>query len=389
MRLGIFYLLCNLWPISAALSAPPAVDCNSFKNREWAEEEDDLGDDLNDEDGFYESHDAILDTYNDSSSWVFSSPASQGLDERKLNSASAQLAALGNSLSFLVIRNDQIVMERYYNGAKRSDANNVHSTSKGMISAAIGKAIQDKYIRSIDQKISDFLPDYFARISDPLKWEITIRDLLTMRSGLQWREDETEDWVEQQPDWIAAMLSLPMKVKPGQKFQYSTASTHLLSELLTRATGKNTCQYVHDQILKKIGVAAEHWGSDPNGVFSGGYNVYLTPREMAKFGLLYLNEGKWKGKEILPASWVNASMSTQTIAKADTDYGFNWWVKKMKGHPVGIANGFGGQYIFVVKDLNLVVVITANTIDFDKDVDFRGVVENFVIPSAKKAILEP
>ena len=386
MKTVCIFFLMSLVGSPLVMGAPPKVNCDNFYDVDNPDDDTDDSEDnenVGDTDGFYESNNPYADSYNDDDSWKIASAESQGLNPQKLNDASAYLANLKNSLSFLVIRNNKIVMERFFNGSRKSDANNIHSASKSMISAAVGKALQEGHIRSIDQKISDFLPSYFASISDPLKKEITIRDLLTMRSGLEWKEDGTETWVETQPDWIEAILSLPMARKPGEKFQYSTASTHLLSAILTKATGLNTCQYVHNKIFEKIGIAAEHWGRDPNGIFSGGYNVYLTPREMAKFGLLYLHDGKWQGKQVLPSAWVNSSLQPQTFAKEDINYGYNWWVKSMRGHNVGIANGFGGQYIFVVKDLNLVVVITANTKDFNKDMNFKNIVEDFILPAIK------
>src|SRR5262249_23711576 len=135
-----------------------------------------------------------------------------------------------------------------------------------------------------------------------------------------WSEDTTENEIQTTPDWIAAILGLPMADTPGATFNYSTGNAHLNSAVLTAAAHTTACEFIHTNLLAPMGIVAEHWGRDPQGYFSGGYNLYLTPRELAKFGLLYLHGGNWHGQQLVPSAWVTASMTAQTDAGAPYSY---------------------------------------------------------------------
>src|SRR5262249_8605711 len=220
---------------------------------------------------------------------------------------------------------------------------------------------------------------------------VTIKHLLTMTSGFTWDESHDESAIqkiEEQSDWVEAILKLPRKEEMFGKFNYSTPNVHLLSAVLTAATGQIGCQFIHEHILARIGAVAEHWGRDKQGYFSGGYNLYLTARELAKFGMLYLNGGKWNDepKPVVPTAWVEASLAPQVVnADRPYDYGYLFWLRKLGGVDVAMAWGYGGQMIYIIKALNMVVVMTTNTgPGFEQD-EFSGVeiMEQYVIPAAK------
>ncbi|MGH9886982.1 MAG: serine hydrolase domain-containing protein, partial [bacterium] len=156
-------------------------------------------------------------------------------------------------------------------------------------------------------------------------------------------------------DWIRSILELPNVETPGSTFNYSTGDAHLSSGVLTSAVQSTACEFIHKNLLVPLGVVAEHWGRDPQGYFSGGYNLYLTPRELAKFGLLYLHGGSWRGTQLVPAAWVEASMTDQVDAGDPYSYGYDFWLRDLAGHHVAMAWGFGGQMIYIIKDLDMVV----------------------------------
>jgi CubicO group peptidase (beta-lactamase class C family) len=304
------------------------------------------------------------------------------MDSSRLEEASEALASLPYTWSFLVIRHDALVFERYYHGSAKNQSNNVHSASKSIWGAAIGIAIDQGRIPSVETIIAATLPPRYATAMDPETRTIKVRDLLTMTSGSQWDEDTTETQIQETPDWIAATLKLPRAAKPGTVFNYSTGNSHLGSALLTSATETTACEFIHENLLAPMGIVAEHWGRDPQGYFSGGYNFYVTPRELAKFGLLYLHDGHWNDEQLVPAAWVEASMTNQVDAGTPYSYGYDFWLRDIAGHHTAMAWGFGGQMIYISKDLDLVVVMTTNTHDFSED-SFNGVpvIEDDVLPA--------
>jgi CubicO group peptidase (beta-lactamase class C family) len=332
---------------------------------------------------FYEDNPTYTDPVDDSASWTISTPESQGMDSSGLERASTALADLPYTWSFLVIRRDALVFERYYHGSAKNQSNNVHSASKSIWGAAIGIAIDQGRIPSADATIATTLPARYGSAMSPETRTITVRDLLTMTSGSHWNEDTTETEIQQTPDWVAATLQLPRAATPGTLFNYSTGDTHLSSAVLASATQTTACEFTHKNLLAPLGVVAEHWGRDPQGYFSGGYNFYATPRELAKFGLLYLHDGRWNGTQLVPAAWVEASMTNQVDAGAPYSYGYDFWLRDIAGHHVAMAWGSGGQMIYIVKDLDLVVVMTTNTRDFTQD-SFNGlsIIEDHVLPAA-------
>jgi CubicO group peptidase (beta-lactamase class C family) len=332
---------------------------------------------------FYEDNPTYIDPVDDSASWRISSPEAQGMSSSRLERASTALADLPHSSSFLVIRHGALVFERYYHGSAKNQSNNVHSASKSIWGAAIGIAIDQGRIPGADATIASILPSRYVAVMSAETRTVKVRDLLTMTSGSRWDEDTTETQIQQTPDWVAATLKLPTAARPSTRFNYSTGDSHLSSAVLTSATQATACEFIHQYLLAPLGVVAEHWGRDPQGYFSGGYNFYVTPRELAKFGLLYLHNGRWNGRQLVPAAWVQASMTNQVDAGAPFSYGYDFWLRDIAGHHVAMAWGFGGQMIYIIKDLDLVVVMTTNTREFT-EASFNGlsIIHDHVVPAA-------
>jgi CubicO group peptidase (beta-lactamase class C family) len=327
---------------------------------------------------FYENNPTYVDPIDDSASWTFSTPEEQGMTSAPLAAAASTLSALPYLSSFLVLRHDAVVYEEYFNGSKVDDSNNVHSASKSILAAVAGIAVGKGHIAKGDA-LSDLLPGYFDTIGDPAKRAISVENLLTMTAGFAWEEDTSESELEGEADWVQAILELPLSDAPGSTFNYSTSQSHLLSAVISEASGTSLCDYAHTNLLGPLGITAEHWGRDPQGYFSGGYNLYLTPRELAKFGLLFLHKGRWNGQELVPESWVADSVLWQQDTGDGWGYGYQWWLTQMAGHDVQVAWGFGGQLVYVIPSLDLVAVMTTNTKDFSIDFDGAAIVEDYVI----------
>nr|MBA3341936.1 serine hydrolase [Gemmatimonadaceae bacterium] len=185
--------------------------------------------------------------------------------------------------------------------------------------------------------------------------------LVSMRSGLQSTSfDNYGSWVTSS-NWVRNALSRPMVEEPGGRMVYSTASTHLLSAIVTRATGMSTYRFAERSLAQPLGIALRPWQKDPQGVYFGGNDMYLTPRDMLKLGALYLNRGAVDGKRIVPREWVDSSFVPRTVSPFNGNrYGYGWWMRTASGHDIHYAWGYGGQFIFIVPDLDLVVVMTSD-----------------------------
>jgi CubicO group peptidase (beta-lactamase class C family) len=332
---------------------------------------------------FYESNPTYIDPYDDTAEWDFSTPEEQGMDSEIVDMGLEWLSTTyGNLFSILIVRNDHLAVEEYFHGSARDHSNNVHSASKSMLSALVGIAIDQGYIEGLDQKISDIIPQYFVGASD-LKKSITVRNMLQMEAGLDWTEDETEWDVARQPDWVQAILSRDLIHNPGDVFNYSTGLTHVMAAVIQKATGMSLCEFAHQYLFEPIGIVVEHWGRDPQAIYSGGYNLYMTPREMAKFGLLYLHEGKWNGQKIVPAAWVESSTQPSWV-----QYGQLWWLRTIRGYDMYFAWGYGGQFIYVIPELNIVWVSSQDTFFSPDEIPSGYFMRYYLIPSLKAIALD-
>lgn len=162
-------------------------------------------------------------------------------------------------------KDGDLIWEADLHGSEAQHSNNIHSAFKSVLAVATGVAVARGKL-SLDDRVSDILPEYFVDIDDPRKAEITVEMLLEMTAGFQWVEDESEAAIEVQPDWVEAILALPLVADPGDWFNDNTGHTHLLSAVLQRATGTTSCDYVHEEVFRPLEIAAEHWGRDPQGV---------------------------------------------------------------------------------------------------------------------------
>jgi CubicO group peptidase (beta-lactamase class C family) len=264
--------------------------------------------------------------------------------------------------SLLVSHRGALVVERYFNGARAGRAANVKSVSKSIISALVGIAIERGHLRGVDQPIGGYFTDLLRAPADAPKRAITIEDLLSMRAGLESTSSRNYGaWVTSR-NWVRHALAQPLESTPGVEMEYSTGNTHLLSAILTRATKKSTWQFAQEVLAKPLGFTLPRWPQDPQGIYFGGNDMLLTPRQMVAFGELYLNRGNKDGVPIVPSSWVDASWVPRGRSDySEQMYGYGWWMRELAGQPAFYAWGFGGQYIFVLPRQQLVVVTTSST----------------------------
>jgi CubicO group peptidase (beta-lactamase class C family) len=213
-----------------------------------------------------------------------------------LDDAVKAAAELPRIHSLLVSWRGDLVLERYFNGRRASTPANIKSAAKSVISALVGIAIDRGHIRNVGQPVADFLPEFFGDKADP-KRAISIEDLLSMRSGLESTSNRNYGAWVQSGHWIRHALSRRLLAEPGTRMQYSTGNTHLLSAVLTKATGQNTWRFAQESLAKPLGFALAQWPRDPQGIYFGGNDMLMTPRQMLAFGELYLNRGRVKDRQ--------------------------------------------------------------------------------------------
>ena len=265
--------------------------------------------------------------------------------------------------SLLISHRSELVFEEYYNGANRYQSANMKSASKSVISALVGIAIDKGFIESVDTRIADYFPALISNQTNTEKQQITIENLLTMQSGLETTSNRNYGKWVLSDNWVEFAINQPLVAAPGTRMLYSTGSTHLLSAIITIASGMDTKQFAQEMLTSQLGYSISYWSQDPQGIYFGGNDMEMTPRQMLAFGNLYLNRGKHNGKQIIPESWVTESHRPHARSPRGQGryYGYGWWLRDLAGMQVPVAWGYGGQLIFVIKQLDLVVVATSDS----------------------------
>ncbi|MCG6957969.1 MAG: beta-lactamase family protein [Gemmatimonadetes bacterium] len=289
-----------------------------------------------------------------------------GIDTVLLEQAYARARETPGILSLLVQRNGVLVAEEYFHGSAADSLDQVWSVTKSMMSILTGIALDEGYLTSLDQTLADFLPPIVDSLPQD-KGRITLRNLLTMTTGLEWHEldggGQYNEWVNS-GDMIQYVVDLPWVATPGMVFHYHTGGAHLLSVILTEATGTSTIDFARQHLFGPLGIQNVDWWTDDRGYYTGGMGLFLRPRDMVKIGELFLRQGVWEGVRIVPEAWVQESTSTQVstdhAVPFGPEYGYLWWVGHGQGHDFYFANGYAGQFILVAPELHLVVVTTSS-----------------------------
>jgi CubicO group peptidase (beta-lactamase class C family) len=322
-----------------------------------------------------------------------------------LDSAYARAAALPRLRSLLVWHDGRLLRERYYRGATADRPANVKSASKSIVSALVGVAVAEGRVAGVGQTLGALLPGAVAALPAAQAAHagaVTVEDLLTMRSGLASTSGAFYGRWVQSPNWVQAALRRPVEAPAGHAggpMIYSTGNTHLLSAALTRATGQGLPAFYARALARPLGIAPRPWPADPQGVAFGGNEMRLTPREMVTFGRLYLERGRAPagtpaaGRQLVPAAWVDSSWAPRTRSPWSGEaYGYGWFLRTtapeapgLPAYDVRYAWGYGGQFIFVVPALGLVVVTTSDP-DAPRDRGHlgavQGLLDRWLVPAA-------
>lgn len=265
--------------------------------------------------------------------------------------------------SLLISQHGELIYERYFNGRSASQTANLKSASKSIISALVGIALEQGYLDDINQPLSDFFTEYADTDLAPRLQGITVRDLLTMQAGLASTSGRNYGrWVVSH-DWVDAALRAPLVAEPGTTMIYSTGSTHLLSAIIERASGMSTKAFAQQYLATPLGFRLGYWSQDPKGVYFGGNDMEITPRQALRFGQLYLDKGRWGEAQVIAPGWVEDSFEAHARSPRGQGryYGYGWWLRDMAGLQVPLAWGYGGQLIFVLEPFDMVVVATSDS----------------------------
>ncbi|MEX1062820.1 MAG: serine hydrolase [Balneolaceae bacterium] len=293
--------------------------------------------------------------------------------------------SIGSVNSLLIEVGGEKRLEHYFGGMNENRATNMKSASKSILSLLVGIAIDREYLESTEQTINEFFPEYFESNPDSLKAAITIQDLLTMRSGLESTSLENYGkWVVSR-NWTIYTLNQPMVDVPGGRMIYSTGSSHLLSVILTRATGMTTREFAQRYLFNPLGIQVGGWDRDPQGYYMGGNNLALSPLALLKIGRMVMDLGQFDGKRILPADWITESLQVYTHSSLNPyDYGYMWWRSNIGDYHVAFAWGYGGQYILMVPELDSVIAITSDPVRNDGSRKYQRQIfdwlEDLVVP---------
>ncbi len=320
--------------------------------------------------------------------WPVSTPSAEGLNQQKIDSAFIQAEELGFIDALLVIRNGKLVAEDYYNGYDANKPHQIWSCTKSFMSALVGIAVDSGLIESVDKKIMDYFPEYAYSEMDSRFYDVSIEHLLKMSMGID-NEENNLIPVVQTNDWIYHTFRLPLLFDPGQKFRYNSLETHLLSAIITKVSGKSAREFADENLTGPMGIEIADWKADPKGYNTGGYDIYMKPRDMAVLGYIYLNGGKLKNTQIVSEEWVDESLTRtwpdngiQWGPLTDYNYGYLWWLGKINGHNMFMAMGMGGQFIINFPDLDLIVVTTTYkdiSWDNDQEIPTLEIVSDFIL----------
>jgi CubicO group peptidase (beta-lactamase class C family) len=327
--------------------------------------------------------------------WRTAAPSQQGMDPQVLDDLDTQIPERYPQVrSLLVVRHGYLVYDHYWHGFDGADGQELHSITKSVTSALVGIALGDHKLKSLDQSVGELLAAHLPKDADPRVRAITVRQLLTMTGGLPGDDPTIGGDVRlstrlfHSRDWVSHILGRPLAATPGTSFAYSNASSHLLSAIVADASGQSTLGFARAKLFGPLGTNSDHafepraerqtatpaqqrayrraavaWPRDPQGYHMGFGETKLPARDLAKFGYLYLNGGRWNGTQVVPADYVRASTQPHTELPwlgPGGGYGYQWWTRRVGQHDSFVAVGIGGQRILVLTDVDLVVVITTD-----------------------------
>lgn len=339
--------------------------------------------------------------------WQVASAVELGMDvtvlEQLMENINNNSFGFRNMDGVLIVKNNQLIFERRLRNQlditdgwadnQNLDIHAVHSVTKSIMSAAIGIAIERGEIGSLDDLALSYFSDYLPLANDSQsKQQMTIENWLTMQHGLQWNEWDVNylDDANQNGQMIDAadpmrfLLDLPSVAQPATDYAYSTGISFALGRIISRTSGQRFYDYVQQHLLTPMNIQQHDAWFMRNDVHAGSA-LYLTMRGMAKFGQMYLDGGQWLGQQIVPANWVALSIE-EHVSQDNIRYGYQWWLNTFTSEGVDYeafyANGWGGQFILVIPQLNSVVVLTGRRYQDgqSEQTSVRMMLEDYIIP---------
>jgi metal-dependent hydrolase (beta-lactamase superfamily II)/CubicO group peptidase (beta-lactamase class C family) len=317
--------------------------------------------------------------------WPTSTPEEQGMDSEMLAGMLDTIQKQEYAIdSVTVTRHGSMVADATIHPFRPDSKHIIHSCTKSIVSALIGITLDQGYIKDVQQPVVDLFPGRTVANFDTNKRAMTLEHLLTMTTGLECQDSYLYRWrglrqMEQSEDWVQFMLDLPMAATPGTRFEYCNGASFLLSAIIQEATGMSALALAEQKLFHPLGISEVEWPANPQGISIGWGSLRMKPGDMAKIGYLYLNEGMWEGKQVVPPAWVEASTRKQIPATLEDGYGYQWWVDDSGYY---MALGYAGQFIFVVPEQDMVVVFTSDLEETDFYVP-QELLANWIIPAAR------
>jgi CubicO group peptidase (beta-lactamase class C family) len=329
--------------------------------------------------------------------WQNATPEEHGIDSSKIDEMLDYIEENNIRIdSFLAIRGGYLVFEEYLSSAYDAEVRHqIHSCTKSFTSAAVGIAIERGFIESVDSKVLDFFPDRTIANVDDRKLNLSIKHLLMMTAGLDWDEwsdpygsGQNQVWrMFNSGDPVQYVLDRPMAYQPGDVWVYNSGGSHVLSAIVEEATGQTLYSFLQENMLEPLGISERdvRWPSDAQGISLGGGGIFMKPRDMAKFGFLFLNNGSWNGSQIIAEDWIAESTQTSYVFGNYSGYGYQWWTNQAPNFGIYSAQGLSGQFIFVVPEYDLVVVFTSD-VPNDQVYPHTSMLANYILPAVSGGV---
>jgi len=302
--------------------------------------------------------------------WMVSTPAEQGLDPMLVAELYYNASKLETSYSLLVFKNGYLIAEDYFHTGFPEQQVNIHSVTKSINSALVGIALEQGCLVSLDQKMMDFFPELANRATDPRKKQITLRQMLQMRAGFPW-EESTAELLDLLFSGFrpSNLVDVPLVRAPGLDFEYSNLTSHLLGVIVARACETDLKSFAQEYLFTPLGIEPGFWQTDWEGNYLGFSDIHLSAYDLAKFGLMYLNDGEYNGDQIVPAEWVHDSLQVYSedawkyrVGRnwGNNGYGYQWWSVQSGHYRYNLAWGHGGQQIVLIDELDMMIVFLAD-----------------------------
>jgi len=299
--------------------------------------------------------------------WRRSSPEAQGMDSNVLAEAFEEIRRRQIPIhSLTIVRNGYLVLDAYFWPFQDNLLHDTASVTKSVTATLLGLAIEQQKLSGVQQSVTEIFNRPSVAHLDVHKKRLTVEHLLTMTSGLDCHNQPGEITLSQMrasPDWVGFMLDLPLAAEPGSVFEYCSGGMHLLSGVISQASGASALDFARRALFAPLGIKAAAWPSDPQGISYGWGDLHLQPRDMAKLGYLWLRGGQWEGQQLIPKDWMRSAVQVHAAPSPSDGYGYGFWIHPDRSPPIFEALGRGGQRISVVPSKDLVAVLTGGTFE--------------------------